>query len=136
MAFEQSIIIPLDMFKKCQFASDSKTEEILLDTSLPTDVKMKLYNQEKAFEKKAPSPETADESTKQRDFGFITCTVPFFISAFLISAETRVFQHRVCPTCQNIISAITNSAGAAVGTPCQNASLLFFFVSIFLFFGL
>ena len=52
-------------------------------------------------------------------------TVPFLISAFSISAETRGFQHRVCPTCQNLISAIFNSAGAAVGTPCQNESFRF-----------
>ena len=56
---------------------------------------------------------------------------PIFISAFLISAETRVYQHRVCPTCQNLICAIIHSAGAAVGTPCRNASFVFHWFCFF-----
>ena len=55
MSFQESIIIPLETFKKYQTHKGTdkiqniQSENVLFDTSLPPDVKMKLYNQEKAL---------------------------------------------------------------------------------------
>ena len=57
MSFKEAIIIPYDLFKKCQFekAVEKEHDRILHDTTLPSDVKMKLYNQAKALDK-VPKP--------------------------------------------------------------------------------
>ena len=47
MSFKESIIIPLELFKKCTY--DSKplepTKDVLYNDNLPSDIKMKLFSQ-------------------------------------------------------------------------------------------
>lgn len=60
MSFQESVIIPLAMFKQCQFSKHNANspETLLLDTNLPSDLKMKLVNQQKylKLDDKNPSP--------------------------------------------------------------------------------
>ena len=59
MSFAESVIIPLELFEKCQL-SKNKPESILFDQNLPKDVKMKLFDQEKIFERNDTSKVTTD----------------------------------------------------------------------------
>lgn len=74
MNYQEAIIIPLDVFKKCRFnnieeeeqvSDDSKPkEDILYDKNLPSDIKIKLYKQQKKLHKKQtiePQPVTIRE---------------------------------------------------------------------------
>lgn len=52
--FQECIIIPLAMFEQCNFrqgqdkkSPEARSSSILYNTSLPPDVKLKLYHQEK-----------------------------------------------------------------------------------------
>lgn len=45
MSFEESIIIPLDIYKRCRLEDGNKLVDILMDTTLSKDRKMKLYHQ-------------------------------------------------------------------------------------------
>jgi len=45
MSFKESIIIPLELYQRCQLQTKTKDLNILLDKSLPTDEKMKLFSQ-------------------------------------------------------------------------------------------
>ena len=48
MNFKESIIIPLSMFQQCQFKNENDPEtQILLDPALPSDLKLKLYDQQR-----------------------------------------------------------------------------------------
>ena len=44
MSFERSILIPYELFQKCRLDKD-KDVDILLDKTLPSDEKLKLYHQ-------------------------------------------------------------------------------------------
>ena len=43
MSFEESVIIPLSVYKRCQLIKGNEQMDLLQDSSLPTDTKMKLY---------------------------------------------------------------------------------------------
>ena len=45
MSFKESIIIPLEYYKRCKPIPKDKNMDILLNKSLPSDVKMKLFDQ-------------------------------------------------------------------------------------------
>lgn len=45
MTFEQSIIIPLELYQKCRLDEADHSLDILLDNTMPADKKLKLYNQ-------------------------------------------------------------------------------------------
>ena len=45
MSFKESIIIPLEIYQRCHLQTKTKDFNILLDKSLPTDEKMKLFSQ-------------------------------------------------------------------------------------------
>ena len=45
MSFEESVIIPLSVYKRCQLIKGNEQMDLLQDSSLPTDTKMKLYHQ-------------------------------------------------------------------------------------------
>ena len=45
MSFKESIIIPLELYQRCHLQTKTKDMNILLDKSLPTDEKMKLFSQ-------------------------------------------------------------------------------------------
>lgn len=55
MSYSEAVIIPYAMFRKCHFQSDESKkpqEKILEDSSLPIDVKLKLYNQSQRLQTK------------------------------------------------------------------------------------
>ena len=45
MSFEESIIVPLSVYTRCKFIKGNEQMDLLQDSSLPTDTKMKLYHQ-------------------------------------------------------------------------------------------
>ena len=45
MSFEESVIIPIDVYKRCGIEKNDEMEVLLSDTTIPTDRKMKLYAQ-------------------------------------------------------------------------------------------
>ena len=45
MSFEESIIISLSVYKRCQLIKGNEQMDLLQDSSLPTDTKIKLYHQ-------------------------------------------------------------------------------------------
>lgn len=45
MSYHKAVIVPASIFERCKF--DTGTNDILFDNTLPTDVKLKLYNQNK-----------------------------------------------------------------------------------------
>ena len=51
MSFEESIIIPLSVYKRCRMDRVDERTNVLADESLPTDAKMKLYQQEQTRER-------------------------------------------------------------------------------------
>ena len=44
MSFEESEIIPLSVYKRCQLIKGNEQMDLLQDSSLSTDTKMKLYH--------------------------------------------------------------------------------------------
>ena len=62
MNYKEAVIVPLEVFNKCNFNPQEKelppqkTGDILNDKTLPPDVKIKLYNQKKKLTKR-PLPE-------------------------------------------------------------------------------
>lgn len=80
MSFKESIIIPYELFKKCNFQTPSppQHQEILKDMSLPSDLKMKLYSQSKALQQEK-SPEIKETKPKHKppdDTDFIVQLMP------------------------------------------------------------
>lgn len=79
MSYKEAIIIPLDVFKKCNFSkedmSQSDTEnklstptDILQNKTLPSDVKIKLYKQKKKLQKKRePEPQVVTVKSSTPD---------------------------------------------------------------------
>lgn len=51
MSFEESIIIPLEIYKRCRLENGNKLVDILMDKTATTDRKMKLYHQAQTREK-------------------------------------------------------------------------------------
>ena len=62
MNYKEAVIVPLEVFNKCNFNPEEKelppqkTGGILNDETLPPDIKIKLYNQKKKLTKR-PLPE-------------------------------------------------------------------------------
>lgn len=57
MSFERSVIIPFQLYSKCTLPSkDTVAVDILTNETLPSDKKLKLYNQAVTAEKRASSP--------------------------------------------------------------------------------
>ena len=52
MSFKESVIIPIETYRQCRFDKRTPELDILTSTSLPSDVKMKLYDQMKLKTKK------------------------------------------------------------------------------------
>ena len=47
MSFEKSVIIPYKLYQKCKLPTDTNSAlDILTNDTLPSDTKLKLYNQE------------------------------------------------------------------------------------------
>ena len=71
MNYKKAIIVPLEVFKKCNFNPEEKelpakkTGDILNDQTLSPDVKIKLYNQKKKLTKR-PLPELQLVQIKKR----------------------------------------------------------------------
>lgn len=51
MSFRESIIIPLETYKRCQLSPNDTTRNILVDKSLPSDEKLKLIAHEQRLTK-------------------------------------------------------------------------------------
>lgn len=51
MSFQESVIIPLELYKRCRLEDGHKLVDILMDNTLSKDRKMKLYHQEQTREK-------------------------------------------------------------------------------------
>lgn len=82
MSFRESVIIPLELFKKCNLQKEDNA--ILRDVNLPSDVKMKLYNQEKKIEKMRTSDKDP-EPHLQEDHSFIINAVPLHLQPYVQS---------------------------------------------------
>ena len=58
MNYKEAVIVPLEVFNKCNFNPEEKerppqkTGDILTDKTLPPDVKIKLYNQKTKLTKR------------------------------------------------------------------------------------
>ena len=58
MNYKEAIIVPLEVFNKCNFTPEEKelppkkNGDILNDKTLPPDINMKLYNQKKKLTKR------------------------------------------------------------------------------------
>lgn len=68
MTFEKSIIIPFDLYQQCRLDKTDRTLDILLDDTLPSDTKLKLYNQA-ALTKKSDTATTTVPTTTSLPFG-------------------------------------------------------------------
>ena len=66
MSFEESIIIPLEDYKRCQFNPQNDVINILMDKTLPADKKMKLFHQQQTRNKynKKSSKQTVSGSDR------------------------------------------------------------------------
>lgn len=97
MSFRESIIIPLEVFEKCQFDNE---QDILLDPSIPVDKRMKLYHQKKALEKKKPPEEKEEEAEEvgERNFQYIVDA---------IQMSYRPFAHSILDYLKNYQDQIT-----------------------------
>ena len=62
MSFKESIIIPLETYRKCRFDQSGQDVD-LLSSKLPSDVKMKLFNQMKIKSKRKSIPQTITSPT-------------------------------------------------------------------------
>ena len=92
MSFKESVILPYSLFKKCQFAPPEKLEHenILRDSTLPSDLKMKLYSQSKALSTK-PTPEPEKKKADYRDENaYILQLMPEKDQPFISSILTKI----------------------------------------------
>ena len=55
MSFKESIIIPLSLFKQCNFQTTKLSTSILENYDLPLDVRMKMHSQQKHLDPKKAS---------------------------------------------------------------------------------
>ena len=60
MSFEESVIIPIDVYRRCRIEKKDEAERLLTDTTIPTDRKMKLYAE--AISKKRLRKEKGEET--------------------------------------------------------------------------
>ena len=109
MSYQESIIIPLDVFKKCNFSQQDLEEhstpsdcagktktvttttksQILNDDALPPDVKIKLFNQKKRLDKQpAKKPQ---EVTVKRELPAPPSNVDFILSHFSFKLKPTVY---------------------------------------------
>lgn len=51
MSFKESIIIPLETYRRCRFGPTDLKQTILADTTLPPDKKMKMLSHQRTLEK-------------------------------------------------------------------------------------
>jgi hypothetical protein len=65
MSFQESIIIPYQMFKKCNFSTEDERPQNILEKDLPSDIKMKLYSQ---VTKKPSKKDTAPNSKPEQEY--------------------------------------------------------------------
>lgn len=91
MAFQESVIIPYTLFKQCQLdkPQSSEEEKLLRDTTIPSDLKMKLYAHKKASVPK----NTPVEEEPQSDVQFIVDLMPIkdqpFVGSILEKIKSR-----------------------------------------------
>ena len=62
MSFEESVIIPLGVYKRCQLLRGNEMMDILEDTSMPSDRKMKLYYQAQSRQRRKKIMEKLPEN--------------------------------------------------------------------------
>ena len=62
MTFEQSIIIPLELYQKCRLDEADRSLDILLDNTMPADKKLKLYNQSTLMKRTDEIPDIRETS--------------------------------------------------------------------------
>ena len=65
MSFEESVIIPIDVYRRCRIEKKDEAERLLTDTTIPTDRKMKLYAE--AISKKRLRKEKEEETHLDND---------------------------------------------------------------------
>ena len=92
MSFKESIIIPLDMFSKCKFSPEEEEDEAakLLNTDIPSDIKMKLHSQKKKRIKSTNS----DEKSRYEDVDFIVQILPEKSQPFARSILKKISDHK------------------------------------------
>lgn len=111
-SFSESIIIPLEVFKKCNFSqkelleheTEHQVEEakgILEDATLPADVKIKLHNQKKRLAKKLGKK--PQEVTIKSDFKAVATSLDDYILSH--------FSLKLKPTVYIILKHIRDSRG-------------------------
>lgn len=49
--FQECVLVPLALWKRCNIGDTDKAQQILQNPTIPTEVKMKLYSQEKKLSK-------------------------------------------------------------------------------------
>ena len=109
MTYQESIIIPLDVFKKCNFSQQDLEEhttagdctdktktvttstktEILNDHALPPDVKIKLFNQKKRLDKQPTKK--PQEVTVKSDLPVPPSGVDYILSHFSYKLKPVVY---------------------------------------------
>lgn len=99
MSYEEAIIIPLDVFKKCNFSNTLTSEDmnatpkmtskdILTNSSIPPDIKVKMYTQKKKLHKKrAPEPQIV--TVKKEEIK--TNSEDIILNEFPMSARPNVY---------------------------------------------
>ena len=124
MSFQESIIIPLETFKKYQThkGTDKRQDEnVLYDTSLPPDVKMKLYNQEKALKRNIQIPSAVSEPKSNdttKDYDFIIDSIPTAIQPFVSSILHHLQRFKDQITWNNQLEVIID------GKPFANSNII------------
>lgn len=99
-SFKESVIIPYTLFKQCQFDKStlsSESQNILRDSKLPSDLKMKLYSQSKALvPTNDPEMETSARGVDKEtidDIDYIAQLMPLkdqpYVSSILSKIKSR-----------------------------------------------
>ena len=96
MSFEESIIIPLETYQKCHFDQSTQDVDLLL-SKLPSDVKMKLFNQMKIKSKRKDGPLPVESPTESLPVKDILNKIPIkdqpYVQAIL--KKLKPYRHDV-----------------------------------------
>lgn len=139
MSFKESIIIPLETFNRCQLATKDKTRDIIADTSLPSDTKLKLLGHEenliklkKRKVKITPNIPTVSKSPDDKKKNKLQLPLIHFSveDRPLVQAILDVLEHQ-----SNDITWDANTQTVIIdGTPIPNSNIVKIFQYLFKIF--
>ena len=125
MSFKESVIIPLSMYQKCQFATLRQTtgqdpDTILYDNSLKPDVKLKLYSQAKHLVRPSieSTPLPHQEEKREDDTSFIVELMPENDQPYVNSILKKIKQNESEIYWNNNLELIID------GTPHANSNII------------